>query len=109
MLYPVKVFDNKGNLKEIVTQEIIEYRHWKNVKTNNHIFAVEKSKPDLKLLIKTITCKVCGTEFTTTHARTIYCGTECAHQVVEKKRKAKIALKKQAREDAKLNEINNNP
>lgn len=109
MLYPVKVFDGEGNLKKIVTQEIVEERFWKNIKTNNHIFAVQKSKPNLKILIKTIICKVCEEEFTTTHAKTLYCGAECAHKMVEKKRKEKIILKRKARENAKLNEINNDP
>ena len=101
MLSPVKIFDGKGNLKEVVTKETIEDRHWKNLRTNNHIFAVKKSTPDMKLLIKTIICGACHTEFTTTHARTLYCGQECARKMVEKKRKEKLRLKKEAQQNEK--------
>jgi hypothetical protein len=103
MLSPVKIFDGKGNLKEIVTKEMVEDKYWKGFKTNNHIFAVKGSTPDFNLLIKTITCGVCKNEFETTHAKTLYCGKKCAHKMVENKRKEKMKIKKEARENDKHN------
>jgi len=103
MLSPVKIFDGKGNLKEIVTKEMVEDRYWKGFKTNNHIFAVEGSTPNFQLSLKKVTCRVCKNIFETTHAKTLYCGRECAHKMVEIKRKQKIKTKKEAQADAKLN------
>jgi hypothetical protein len=102
MLNQVKIFDGKGDLKEIVTKETIEERHWKSFKTNNHIFAVQGSSPDMKLLVKNIVCGVCKTTFTTTHARTLYCGRPCANKAVEIKRQEKMKIKKEALQNAKI-------
>ena len=103
MLNPVKIFDGKGNLKEIVTKETIEERHWNFFSTNNHIFAVQGSHPNTQLAIKNIVCGVCKTTFTTTHARTLYCGRPCADKAVEIKRKEKMKIKKEARKNAQHN------
>jgi hypothetical protein len=102
MLNQVKVFDGKGKLKHIITQDEIANRHWKCYRTNNHIFAVEGSKTNFKLVAKNIICKVCKVSFKTTHARTLYCGVSCASKSVETKRKEKMELKRKAIKNDKL-------
>jgi Zn finger protein HypA/HybF involved in hydrogenase expression len=101
MLNQVKVFDGKGKLKRIITQDEIANRHWKFCKSNNHIFAVAGSKTNFYLVEKNIICKVCKVSFTTNHARTLYCGIPCASKSVEIKRKEKLELKRKARRNAK--------
>ena len=102
MLNQVKIFDGKGKLKQIITKDAIANLHWKFYKTNNHIFAVEGSKTNFKLVAKNIICKVCKVSFKTTHARTLYCGVSCASKSVEIKRKEKLGLKRKAIKNDKL-------
>jgi hypothetical protein len=102
MLSPVKIFDAKGNLKEVVTKETIEERHWKFFRTNNHIFAIQGSHPEMNLALREIICGVCNTMFVTTHARTLYCGRPCADKSVKIKSKKKLEQKRKERRNAKL-------
>jgi len=102
MLSPVKIFDAKGNLKEIVTKETIEERHWGFFRTNNHIFAIQGSHPDSQLATKEIVCGVCKIKFLTTHARTLYCGRPCADKSVKIKSREKLERKRKERRNAKL-------
>tara|TARA_R110000824_G_scaffold382980_2_gene576311 strand:+ start:248 stop:565 length:318 start_codon:yes stop_codon:yes gene_type:complete len=102
MLSPVKIFDAKGNLKEIVTKETIEERHWGFFRTNNHIFAIQGSHPDSQLATKEIVCGVCKITFLTTHARTLYCGRPCADESVKIKSREKLERKRKERRNAKL-------
>ena len=43
MIYPVKVFDEKGNLKRIISTEELQEHYWnpKTLKTNSHFFALK--------------------------------------------------------------------
>jgi len=102
MLNQVKIFDGKGKLKRIITKDAIAKRHWKFYKTNNHIFAVDGSKTNIRLVVKNINCKVCKVAFKTTHARTLYCGIACASKSVEIKRKEKLKLNRKAIQNGKL-------
>tara|TARA_R110000744_G_scaffold245066_2_gene361883 strand:- start:459 stop:776 length:318 start_codon:yes stop_codon:yes gene_type:complete len=102
MLNQVKVFDREGKLKEIIPKETIANRHWGFFKTNNHIFAIQGSHPEAKLALRSIVCGVCKNTFTTTHARTLYCGRPCADESVKIKNRAKLELTRKARRNAKL-------
>jgi len=43
MLYPVKVFDGKGKLKEVISKGELQERFWnpETLKTNSHFFALK--------------------------------------------------------------------
>ena len=92
MLSPVKIFDGDGKLKEIISRETLEARHWKTYKTNNSLFAIEGSIPNKKIAVKIKNCSVCKSLFETTHTKALYCGNICAGEAVKIKRKN--ALKK---------------
>ena len=82
MIYGVKIFDSKGQLKQDLTKEELEARHWNGFHFDVTPYAVSnkvarkgyvrKVKP-----VRKIKCAICGAEFLSSHVRARYCNRKC--------------------------------
>jgi len=81
-MYPVKIFDGKGNLKQTMTAEEVSAQHWTGFKCNVTSFIIEGSTPHKgktrKKKMKDLMCVVCGAPFQSTHIKAKYCNHVCA-------------------------------
>lgn len=96
MMYPVRIYDDEGNLKKELSGKQVSKLHWKgfNFLTQQHTSAqrgINKEPHDL-------ICATCGVEFKHNRKNVKACSVSCTKLYDKKYQKLLYARKKAARE-----------